>query len=107
MAVAGDEGAEVLFAALAGGGEGEVLGQALDPFGLAARHEEGLAKVHVGDGLGELEAELIVVQERFGEVLSNLLLKRLHASSRPCRGARAAISSLVTAPDSSKARIRA
>ncbi len=71
MPVARDEGAEVFFAAFAGGGEGEVFGEAFDAFGLAAGHEDGLADVDVGNGLGELEAELGVVEARLGEVLAD------------------------------------
>ncbi len=70
MAVARDDGAEVFDAAFAGGGEGEVLGEAADSLGLVAGHEEHLADVEVRDGLGELKAELLVVQPRLGKVLA-------------------------------------
>lgn len=69
MAVAGDDGPEVFNAAFAGGGEGKVFGEAADAFGFVAGHEQHLADVEVGDGLGELKAELLVVQAGFGEVL--------------------------------------
>ena len=71
MAVARDEGTEMFFAAFAGGGEREVVGEAFDAFGLAAGHQDGLADVDIGDGLGELEAELGVVEDGFGEVFAD------------------------------------
>ena len=70
MTVAGDDGPEVFDAAVAGGGQREMIGEVADAFGFVAGHEEHLADVEIGDGLGELKAELLVVQAGFGEVLA-------------------------------------
>ncbi len=76
MAVARREGAKMLFSALTGGGEWEVFGEAFQAVGFASRHENGLADMHVDDGLGELETKLSVVQPEFGERLA--ALQRAH-----------------------------
>lgn len=71
MAIARDERAEVFLAAFARGGERKVFSETFDSFGFVAGHQNRLTDVDVGDGLGELEAELVVVQMGLGEVLAD------------------------------------
>ncbi len=67
MAVAWNEGPEMFLAALAGGAEGEVLGEPLYSLRLTPGHEDELPEMNVGDGLGKLKTQLMVGEARIGK----------------------------------------